>query len=40
MISVGLYNGLPILDLDYSEDVSADADLIVVMTSEGDLVNI
>jgi ribonuclease PH len=39
-ISVGLNNGLPILDLDYAEDVSADVDLNVVMTGEGDLVEI
>ena len=39
-ISVGLFHGQPILDLNYSEDVAADVDLNVVMTGEGDLVEI
>ena len=39
-ISVGIINGEPILDLCYSEDVSADVDLNVVMTGEGELVEI
>ena len=34
-VSVGLVNGLPLLDLDYSEDSSADVDLNVVMALDG-----
>ena len=30
-ISVGIYQGQPILDLDYREDSSADSDLNLVM---------
>ena len=39
-ISVGLLNGLPLLDLDYSEDSIADVDLNVVMNSENSLLEI
>jgi ribonuclease PH len=34
-VSVGIVGGVPRLDLDYEEDVSADVDMNVVMTSEG-----
>ena len=34
-ISVGIVGGIPMLDLDYSEDSTADVDMNVVMTSEG-----
>ena len=34
-ISVGIVGGVPMLDLDYSEDSTADVDMNVVMTSEG-----
>ncbi len=34
-ISVGLFNGRPLLDLDYKEDSSADVDLNVVMDTDG-----
>jgi ribonuclease PH len=34
-ISVGVYQGTPILDLDYNEDSSADTDMNVVMTDKG-----
>ncbi len=34
-VSVGLKSGSPLLDLDYSEDSSADVDLNVVMDSDG-----
>ena len=39
-ISVGLINGSPLLDLDYSEDSIADVDLNVVMNSQNDLLEI
>lgn len=39
-VSVGIYQGEPVLDLDYVEDSNADTDLNVVMTSQGDLVEI
>ncbi len=34
-ISVGVYQGLPVLDLDYIEDSGCDTDMNVVMTEEG-----
>ena len=34
-ISVGVFEGVPILDLDYSEDSQAEVDLNVVMTGAG-----
>jgi ribonuclease PH len=34
-VSVGIYNGAPILDLDYSEDSKAHTDMNVVMTDAG-----
>lgn len=39
-ISVGVVNGTPMLDLAYDEDVSADVDLNVVMSSTGEIVEI
>ena len=39
-ISVGLHDGELLLDLDYAEDSSADADFNIVMTDAGDLVEI
>jgi ribonuclease PH len=39
-ISVGLIDGQPILDLDYSEDSRADADLNVVMNLNGEYIEI
>ncbi len=33
-VSVGLVDGYPLLDLDYSEDIKADVDLNIVMDSE------
>jgi len=39
-LSVGIYNGTPILDLDYAEDSSADTDMNVVMTEEGSFIEI
>jgi len=34
-VSVGLYQGTPVLDLDYAEDSACDCDMNVVMTAEG-----
>lgn len=39
-VSVGLVEGQPTLDLDYSADSRADVDLNVVMTAAGDLVEL
>jgi len=39
-ISVGIYQGQPILDLDYDEDSSADTDMNVVMTDEDKFIEI
>ncbi|AJD46499.1 ribonuclease PH [Isoalcanivorax pacificus W11-5] len=39
-VSVGLYKGTPVLDLDYVEDSSADTDMNVVMTQQGGFVEI
>jgi len=39
-ISVGVYQGKPILDLDYQEDSSCDTDMNVVMTGDRGLVEV
>ncbi len=39
-VSVGVVDGEPLLDLDYSEDSTADVDLNVVMTGDGRLVEV
>jgi ribonuclease PH len=39
-ISVGLYQGAVVLDLDYAEDSSAATDMNVVMTSEGGFIEV
>ena len=39
-VSVGIVAGEPLLDLDYSEDSTADVDLNVVMTGDGRLVEV
>jgi ribonuclease PH len=39
-ISVGIYQGQAILDLDYSEDSKADTDMNVVMTEQGGFIEI
>jgi ribonuclease PH len=39
-VSVGLVDGLALLDLDYAEDSACDADINVVMTASGGLVEI
>lgn len=39
-VSVGIYQGNPILDLDYDEDSTADTDMNVVMTEHGKFIEI
>jgi ribonuclease PH len=39
-VSVGLVDGVPLLDLDYSEDSRAETDMNVVMTADGRLVEV
>ncbi|MFY9579152.1 MAG: ribonuclease PH [Gaiellaceae bacterium] len=39
-VSVGIVDGEPLLDLDYSEDSQAEVDMNVVMTDEGALVEV
>jgi len=39
-VSVGLYEGTPILDLDYAEDSGCDTDMNVVMTGSGGFVEV
>ena len=39
-VSVGIYQGVPVLDLDYAEDSSCDTDMNVVMTGKGGMVEV
>ena len=39
-ISVGIVNGVPLLDLDYPEDSGCDSDINVVMNGEGKIIEI
>lgn len=39
-ISVGVVDGVPVLDLEYSEDVRAETDMNVVMTGDGRFVEV
>jgi ribonuclease PH len=39
-ISVGVYQGVPVLDLDYAEDSGCDTDMNVVMTGNGGFVEV
>ena len=39
-VSVGLYQGVPVLDLDYAEDSKADADANFVLTGAGGIVEV
>ncbi|MGB0187075.1 MAG: ribonuclease PH [Aequoribacter sp.] len=39
-VSVGVYQGVPVLDLDYPEDSSADTDMNVVMGEDGGLIEV
>ena len=39
-ISVGIYQGVPVLDLDYAEDSACDTDMNVVMTGKGGIIEV
>jgi ribonuclease PH len=39
-VSVGIYRGIPVLDLDYAEDGNAETDMNVVMNDAGAFVEI
>jgi len=39
-VSVGIYQGQAVLDLDYVEDRQADVDLNIVMTSDGNFIEV
>lgn len=39
-VSVGIYQGEPVLDLDYPEDSAADTDMNVVMADDGGIIEI
>lgn len=39
-ISVGISNGMPVLDLDYAEDCTAETDMNVVMNGEGAFIEV
>lgn len=39
-ISVGIYQGVPVLDLDYAEDSNAETDMNVVMDEHGNFIEI
>ncbi|MDH3978711.1 MAG: ribonuclease PH, partial [Gammaproteobacteria bacterium] len=39
-ISVGIYDGLPVLDLDYAEDSAAETDMNVVMNEAGSFIEV
>ena len=39
-VSVGIYQGTPVLDLDYAEDSNAETDMNVVMTADGKFIEV
>ncbi|MBD2857433.1 ribonuclease PH [Spongiibacter sp. KMU-158] len=39
-ISVGVYQGMPVLDLDYAEDSTAETDMNVVMDASGGMIEV
>ncbi|MFZ4502598.1 MAG: ribonuclease PH [Methylococcaceae bacterium] len=39
-VSVGIYNGVPVLDLDYAEDSQAETDMNVVMNEAGAFIEV
>jgi ribonuclease PH len=39
-VSVGIYGGTPVLDLDYAEDSAAGTDMNVVMNADGGLIEV
>jgi ribonuclease PH len=39
-VSVGIYQGMPVLDLDYAEDANCDTDMNVVMNDGGGFIEL
>ena len=39
-VSVGIYNGAPVLDLDYAEDSQAETDMNIVMNGAGNFIEV
>ena len=39
-VSVGIYQGMPVLDLDYPEDSNAETDMNVIMDSDGKFIEV
>lgn len=39
-VSVGIYQGIPVLDLDYAEDAAAETDMNLVMTEDGRFIEV
>ena len=39
-VSVGIHQGMPVLDLDYAEDATCGCDMNIVMTGEGNFVEV
>jgi ribonuclease PH len=39
-VSVGIYKGTPVLDLDYPEDSNAETDMNVVMNGDGGFIEV
>lgn len=39
-VSVGIYNGVPVVDLDYAEDSNAETDMNVVMNEHGGFIEV
>ena len=39
-VSVGVYNGVPVLDLDYAEDSNAETDMNVIMSEQGGFIEV
>lgn len=39
-VSVGIYNGVPVLDLDYAEDSQAETDMNIVMNGAGNFIEV
>ena len=39
-VSVGIYEGVPVLDLDYAEDSNAETDMNVIMNDHGEFIEL
>ena len=39
-VSVGIYQGMPVLDLDYPEDSNAETDMNVIMDVDGNFIEV